>query len=200
MKAISYKQRNGRHRRALCPGAPQGRLCVMNGCQGPQHTWVFAAVPSCPQVSFFPGAPLTGWWGPWHQARDTASESVRTTVKRVCTVVVVQLLSCIQFFATPWSWLPCPPSSPRGYSNSCSLSRWCHPTISSSVALFFSCPHSFSASGSFPKSWLLASGSQSITLIYKELKYLFKAYFWCSNNLIWLFQIINASITLIISH
>ena len=41
------------------------------------------------------------------------------------------------------------------------LSQWCHPTISSSAALFSSCPQSFPASGSFPMSWLFASGSQS---------------------------------------
>ena len=56
--------------------------------------------------------------------------------------------------------LPCPSLSPRVCSNSCSLSRWCHPTISSSVT-HFSCHQSFPASGSFPVSWLFASGSQS---------------------------------------
>ena len=45
-------------------------------------------------------------------------------------------------------------------SNSCSFSRWCHPTISSSVAPF-SCPQSFPASGAFPVSQLFASGGQS---------------------------------------
>ena len=44
----------------------------------------------------------------------------------------------------------CPSLSPRFCSNSCPLSEWCHPTISSSVAPFSSCPQSFSASGSFP--------------------------------------------------
>ena len=58
--------------------------------------------------------------------------------------------------------LPCPSLSPRACSNSCPLSRWCHPTISSSISLFFSFPQSFSGSGSFRKSWLLASGGQSI--------------------------------------
>ena len=58
--------------------------------------------------------------------------------------------------------LPCPPLSPRVCSNSCPLSRWCHPTISSSVTLFFSCPKSSPASGSFLMSQLFASGSQSI--------------------------------------
>ena len=42
------------------------------------------------------------------------------------------------------------------------LSRWCHPTISSSVTRFSSCPQSFPASGSFPMSWLFTSGGQSI--------------------------------------
>ena len=47
-------------------------------------------------------------------------------------------------------------------TDSCPLSRWCHPTISSSVAPFSSCFQSFPASESFPMSWLLASGDQSI--------------------------------------
>ena len=46
--------------------------------------------------------------------------------------------------------------------NSCPLSWWCHLTFSSSVSLFSSCPQSFSASGSFPMSWLFASDGQSI--------------------------------------
>ena len=50
--------------------------------------------------------------------------------------------------------LPHPSPSPRACSNSCSLSQWCHPTISSSV-LSFSCLQSFPASGSFPESALL---------------------------------------------
>ena len=56
---------------------------------------------------------------------------------------------------------PCPSPTPGACSNSCPLSRWCHPTISSSVILF-SCLHSFPASGSFPMSQFLTSGSQSI--------------------------------------
>ena len=56
---------------------------------------------------------------------------------------------------------PCPSPTPGVYSNSCPLSRWCHPTISSSVVPFSSCLQSFPASGSFLMSWLFASGSQS---------------------------------------
>ena len=58
--------------------------------------------------------------------------------------------------------LPCLSLSPGVGSNSCPLSRWCHPTISSSVVPFSLCPQSFLASGSFPMSWVFASGGQSI--------------------------------------
>ena len=57
---------------------------------------------------------------------------------------------------------PCPSPTPRAYTNSCPLSQWCHPTISSSVVPFSSCPQSFPASGSFQMSQLFASGGQSI--------------------------------------
>ena len=60
--------------------------------------------------------------------------------------------------------LPCPSPTPRVYSNSCLSSRWFHPTISSSVFPFSSCPQPFPASGSFPMSQLFASGDQSIGL------------------------------------
>ena len=57
---------------------------------------------------------------------------------------------------------PCPSPTPGVYSNSCPLSQWCHPTISSSVVAFFSLLQSFPASGSFPMSRFFTSGSQSI--------------------------------------
>ena len=57
---------------------------------------------------------------------------------------------------------PCPSPTPRVYPNPCPLSRWCHPTISSSVIPFSSCLQSFPASGSFPMSQLFTSGGQSI--------------------------------------
>ena len=58
--------------------------------------------------------------------------------------------------------LPCPSLSPGVCSNSCTLSQWCHLTISSSVAPFSSCLQSFPASASFPRSWLFEAGNQSI--------------------------------------
>ena len=84
-------------------------------------------------------------------------------------VVTPPALSSVQFSRSVvsdslWSHepqhasLPCPSSTPRVYSNSRSLSRWCHPTISSSVVPFSSHLQSFPASGSFPMSQLFASG------------------------------------------
>ena len=55
---------------------------------------------------------------------------------------------------------PYPSPTPRVYSNSCSLSRWCHPTIPS-YGIPFSCLQSFPASGSFPVSQFFTSGGQS---------------------------------------
>ena len=57
---------------------------------------------------------------------------------------------------------PYPSPTPRVHPNSCPLSWWCHPAISSSVVPFSSCPQSFPASGSFQKSQLFTSGGQNI--------------------------------------
>ena len=57
---------------------------------------------------------------------------------------------------------PCPSPTPGVYSNSCPLSWWCHPAISSFVVPFSSCPQSLPASGSFQMSQLFAWGGQSI--------------------------------------
>ena len=57
--------------------------------------------------------------------------------------------------------LPCPSLTPRVYSNSCPLSQWCHPTISSSVVPFYSHLQSFPESRSFTMSQLFASGGQN---------------------------------------
>ena len=57
---------------------------------------------------------------------------------------------------------PCPSPTPGVYPNSCPLSRWCHPAISSSVVPFSSCPQSLPASESFPRSQLFPWGGQSI--------------------------------------
>ena len=65
--------------------------------------------------------------------------------------------------------LSCPSPSPGVCSNSCPLSRWCCTTISSSVAPFSSCPHTFTAWRSFPVSQLFTAGSQSIGALASNL-------------------------------
>ena len=57
---------------------------------------------------------------------------------------------------------PCPSPTPRVHANPCPSSRWCHPTISSSVIPFSSCPQSFTASVSFQMRQLFVWGGQSI--------------------------------------
>ena len=77
----------------------------------------------------------------------------------------VQSRCCIWLFVIPWAAvcrLPCPSPSPGVCSSSCPLSRWCHPTISASVAPFSFCLQFFPASGSFLMSQLFISGSQNI--------------------------------------
>ena len=81
-----------------------------------------------------------------------------SSVQFSCSVVSGSLQPRGLQQATP----PCPSPTPGAYSNSCPLSRWCHPTISSSVIPFSSCLHSFPASGSFPMSQFFTSGGQSI--------------------------------------
>ena len=60
--------------------------------------------------------------------------------------------------------LPSPSLFPTVCSNSCPLSQWCHPTISSSAYPFSPRPQSFPVSGSFPRRWLFTLGGQSIAL------------------------------------
>ena len=84
----------------------------------------------------------------------------------------IQSLSCVQLFCVCVSSSsrhhgpqharsPCPSPTPGDHSNSVPLSQWSHPTISSSVVPFSSCPQSCPASGSFQMSQLFTSGGQS---------------------------------------
>ena len=76
----------------------------------------------------------------------------------------VQSLTCLRLFVTPWTaaWQPSLFIINWACSDWCPSSRWCHPTISSSVIPFSSCLQSCLASGSFPRSQFFASGGQSI--------------------------------------
>ena len=80
---------------------------------------------------------------------ETDAETMETVRDFISSV---QSLSCIWLFGThepQHARPPCPSPTPGAYSNSCPLSRWCHPTISSSVVPYFAFPQSFPASGSF---------------------------------------------------
>ena len=87
----------------------------------------------------------------------------RRHVEKVHCAVLLFSWSCPT--ATPWT-AACQASLSFTISGACSnlcpLSRWCHPTISSSVVPFSSCLQSFPVSGSFLMSWLFISGGQSI--------------------------------------
>ena len=79
------------------------------------------------------------------------------------TFSFVQFSSVAQSCLTLWdARTPCPSPTPGVHPDSCPLSRWCHPTISSSVNPFSSCLQSFPASESFQMTQLFATGDQSI--------------------------------------
>ena len=81
----------------------------------------------------------------------TVRQILYYSVQFRCSVVSNSLQPHGLYHASPL----CPSPTPRVYSNSCSLSQWCHPTISSSVLPFSFCLQSFPASGSFPKESVL---------------------------------------------
>ena len=122
-------------------------------------------------------------WGcmPWHSVphcfisfflRETAHISFSENSEFMEVVYLLQF-SSVQFsrsvvsdslqphepqYARP----PCPSPAPGVHPNPCPSCQWCHPTVSSSVIPFSSCPQSFPASGSFQMSQLFASGGQRI--------------------------------------
>ena len=87
-------------------------------------------------------------------------ETSYSSTCRNCSVAVMS--NSLQPHELHHSSLPCLSLFPRACSNTCPLSWWCHPTISSSAATFSSCPSSFPVSGSFPMTQFFASGDQSI--------------------------------------
>ena len=95
------------------------------------------------------------FWGPVTVFMEDSSSTNWGTLSgwvQHITFIVLLLISCLVVFYTlrpQNARLPCPSLSPWVCSNSCPLSQWCHPTISSSVTPFSSCPQSFPASGSF---------------------------------------------------
>ena len=92
-----------------------------------------------------------------HKNIQSFHKYILSSVQSSCSV----MSDSLRPHALQHSRPPCPSPTPRVYSNSCPLSRWCHPTISSSVVPF-SCLQSFPASGSFQMSQFFPSGGQSI--------------------------------------
>ena len=88
----------------------------------------------------------------WHRAEERIFQF--SSVTQSCPTLWPHELQ----HATP----PCPSPTPRVHPNSCPLSQWSHPTISSSLVPFSSCLQSFPASGSFQMSQLFTSSGQSI--------------------------------------
>ena len=82
--------------------------------------------------------------------------------------------------------LPCPSPTPGACTNSCPLSRWCPPTISSSVVPFSSRLQSFPASGSFPMTQFFTSGGNilELQLQHQHFQWIFRTDF-LSDGLVW---------------
>ena len=109
-------------------------------------------------------------YGPHY--KTAISNKLKMLLLVAASYVIVQVLSRVQLSATQCTAAhQASPSikvgkaaspTPGAYSDSCPSSRWCHPTISSSVIPFSSSPQSFPASGSFPVSQFFAWGGQSI--------------------------------------
>ena len=109
-----------------------------------------------------------------HNCYELSSQSHRTLCHDgLFCICPVHYLSSVQFSHSVMSNSlrlhepqharpPCPSPTPGVYSNSCPSSRWCHPTISSSVIHFSSCPQSFPALGSFPMSQHFALGGTKV--------------------------------------
>ena len=91
------------------------------------------------------------------------SQNLRHLTSKNCSQLVQSVVSdYLRPHGLQHARFPCPSPTPGAYSKSYPSSRWCHPTISSSVVPFSSCLQSFQASGSFLVSQYFASGGQSI--------------------------------------
>ena len=120
-----------------------------------------------------PNSSILAWRIPWIDEPGKLQSMGLQRVRHDWALMHTKVLSSVQFSCSVMSdslrlhglqhaRLPCPSPTPGVHPNPCPLSRWCHPTISSSLVPFSSCPQSFPASVSFQMSQLFASGGQSI--------------------------------------
>jgi len=118
---------------------------------------------------------------PWHlQRRVKLNMNHSLYLTNCCCFSVTQ--SCLTLWPHGWQHtrLPCPSPTPGACSNSCPLSHRCHPTISSSVTPFSSCPQSFPASGFFSqwgRSFQQAAEVVKLRLQRQSLQWIFKVDF-----------------------
>ena len=97
-----------------------------------------------------------------HREKNKSRFLIKNNVSKNHCSAVTQSCPILQPHWMQHARFPCPSPTPGVYSNSCPLSLWCHPTISSSIRPFSSHIPSFPASGSFQMSQFFASGGQSI--------------------------------------
>ena len=114
---------------------------------------------------------MADWWDPKNKGESICDWiwEIKHCLPYQQTMALVTTFSSVQFSHSVVSpqWLQharpiCSPATPGVYSNSHPSSRWCHPTISSSIIPFSSCFQSFPVSGSFPMNQLSTLGGQSI--------------------------------------
>ena len=121
----------------------------------------------CPPLGYFPHPKIKPMSPAFTalQADYLPTEPPRKPLSSNCCCCSVIMSNSLQYHALQHGRLTCASLTPGVCSNSCPLSQWWYPTVSSSVTSFSSCPQSFPASGSFPMSWF----SVPITLSYSYI-------------------------------
>ena len=127
----------------------------------PSHPLSF---PSPPALSLFQHQGLFKWVSSSHQVAKVLEFQLQHIYIYISSVQFSHSVvsNSLRTHGLQHTRPPCPSPTPGPYSNSCPLSRWCHPTISSSVVPYSSCFQSFPASGSFPMKQIFSSGGQNI--------------------------------------
>ena len=165
----SLRPHESQHARPPCPSPTPGvhsDSCPSQWCH-PAISSSVVPFSSCPQSlpasESFSMSQLFAWGGQslniiLLQYCDSWHNSQNDSVRFSCSA----MSNSLWLHGLQHARLPCLSPTPRDCSNSCSLSQWWHPTISSSVIPFSSHLQSFPASGSIPMSQFFASGGQSI--------------------------------------